>query len=64
MLTMLFATVFSYFMTTWMIPRGQDGPFAVGNQATCDAQGFFTTYHFIYFVTAYTLLGILCEFSS
>lgn len=52
---------FSYFMTTWMIPRGQ-APFAAGNQATCNAQGFFVTYHFIYFVTAYTQLCILCEY--
>lgn len=52
---------FSYFMTTWMIPRGE-APFAAGNQATCNAQGFFVTYHFIYFVTAYTQLCILCEY--
>ena len=54
---------FSYFMTTWMIPLGE-APFAAGNQATCNAQGFFVTYHFIYFVTAYTQLCILCEYRN
>ena len=50
-------------MKTWMVPRGQ-APFAVGNQATCDAQGFFVTFHFIYFATAYTELALLCEFCT
>ena len=45
-------------MTSWMIPTG-DAPYAAGNQATCDAQGFFVSLQFIYFVTAYTLLAVL-----
>lgn len=54
----IFGSFFSYFMSTWMMPIGT-APFAVGNQATCDAQGYFTTFHFIYFVTAYTELALL-----
>ena len=50
-------------MTSWMVPRG-DAPFAAGNQGTCDAQGFFVTFTFIYFVTAYTELAVLCKYNS
>lgn len=32
---------------------------AAGNQVTCNMQGFFVTWHFIYFVTAYTALALL-----
>ena len=56
-------TFFSWFMTSWMVPRG-DAPFAAGNQGTCGAQGFFVTFTFIYFVTAYTELAVLCKYVS
>jgi len=49
---------FGFFMTSWMVPRG-DAPFAAGNQHTCDAQGFFVNMEYIFFVTAYTLLAAL-----
>ncbi|KAL7526275.1 hypothetical protein ACHAWF_001706 [Thalassiosira exigua] len=51
-------TFFGWFMTSWMIPRG-DAPFAAGNQATCNAQGFFVSMSYIYYVTAYTGLAAL-----
>lgn len=56
----ILGTFFSWFMTSWMVPRG-DAPFAAGNQGTCDAQGVFVTFTFIYFVTAYTELAVLCK---
>jgi len=47
-----------WFMTSWMVPKG-DAPYAAGNIASCNAQGFFVSMQFIYFVTAYTELAAL-----
>lgn len=51
-------SIFGWFMTSWMVPKG-DAPYAAGNIASCNAQGFFVSLQFIYFVSAYTELAIL-----
>ena len=54
----IIGSIFGWGMTSWMVPKG-DAPYAAGNIASCEAQGFFVSLQFIYFVTAYTELAAL-----
>ena len=52
---------FVYFLSSWMAPRGTL-PYAAGNQATCDVQGFMFVFELTYFATAYAELAAICKF--
>ena len=61
----MIGSFFGWFMGPWMVGDGdpwiQTGPLLAGNTKTCTAQGFFTFFAYVYFVTAYTGLGALCK---
>jgi hypothetical protein len=52
-----------YFLSSWMAPRGTL-PYAVGNTATCNFQGFVFVFSLIYFATAYAELSVICELNE
>ena len=51
---------FVYFLSSWMAPRGTL-PYAAGNQATCNVQGFMFVFELAYFATAYAELAAICK---
>lgn len=59
----IIGSFFGNFLSTWMVPsdlpRGYGAPFAAGNMATCEAQGFFVVMSRVYFAIAYTELAAL-----
>ena len=56
------SSFFAYFLSSWMIPRESGIPYAAGNQATCDVQGFMFVFQLVYCATAYAELAAICEF--
>lgn len=56
------SSFFAYILSSWMVPRGSGIPYSVGNQATCDLQGFMFVFQLVYCATAYAELAAICEF--
>eukprot|EP00984_Skeletonema_dohrnii_P020173 scaffold9757_cov72-Skeletonema_dohrnii-CCMP3373.AAC.1 len=52
-------SLFSFFLSTWMMPRGSGAFLAAGNTQSCTAQGFISTLTMTASQTYYTVLAIL-----